>query len=60
MTHSSKKPERTSPDTPEAQSKRFIDKARELGCDEDEAVLEDRLRRIVPKPKKEEGNSGHD
>lgn len=36
------------------QSQRFIDKARELGCDEDEAVFEDRLRRIVPKPKKEE------
>ena len=37
-----------------AQSERFREKARELGCDEDEAVFEDRLRRIVPKPKKEE------
>ena len=36
------------------QADKFIDKARELGCDEDEAAFEDRLRRIVPKPKKEE------
>jgi hypothetical protein len=37
-----------------AQSKAFIDKARELGCDEDEAAFEERLRKIAkatpPKP----------
>ena len=37
-----------------SQKQKFADKARELGCDEDEAAFEDRLRRIVPKPKKEE------
>ena len=37
-----------------AQSQRFIDKARELGCDEDEAAFEDKLRQIVPKPKKKD------
>jgi len=31
------------------QRSKFIVKARELGCDENEAALEDRLRRIVPK-----------
>lgn len=36
------------------QHDKFANKARELGCDEDEAAFEDRLRRIVPKPKKEE------
>lgn len=30
-----------------SQGKRFIDKARELGCDEDEAAFEDRLRKIA-------------
>ena len=37
------------------QSQKFIDKARELGADEGEAAFEDKLRRIVskPKPKKE-------
>ena len=35
------------------QSQNFIRKARELGCGEDEAAFEDRLRRIVPRPKKE-------
>lgn len=43
-----------------AQIERFREKARELGCDEDEAVFEERLQRIVPKPKKEEENSGRD
>ncbi|WP_114395069.1 hypothetical protein [Oleisolibacter albus] len=35
------------------QIKRFQDAARELGCDEDEAAFEDKLRRIAkgkPKP----------
>ena len=40
--------------TENSQHEKFIDKARKLGCDEDEAAFEDRLRRIVPKPKKEE------
>ncbi len=37
-----------------AQSKRFIETARELGCDEDEAAFDEKLRRIAtakPKPK---------
>lgn len=36
------------------QADKFAEKARELGCDEDETVFEDQLRRIVPKPKKDE------
>lgn len=31
------------------QREKFIDKARELGCDEDEAAFERALKRIVPK-----------
>lgn len=31
----------------QSQSQRFIAKARELGCDEDEAAFEDRLRKIA-------------
>lgn len=42
------------------QSQRFIDKARELGCDENEAAFEERLQRIVPKPKKKEEKSERD
>jgi hypothetical protein len=30
-----------------SQSRRFIEKARELGCDEDEAAFEQRLRKIA-------------
>ena len=37
-----------------SQKQKFVDKARELGCDEDELTFEDKLRRIVPRPKKEE------
>ena len=37
----------------EGQRQKFIDKARELGCYEDEACFEDELRRIAPKPKEE-------
>ena len=29
------------------QAKRFIEKARELGCDENEAAFDDRLRKIA-------------
>jgi hypothetical protein len=40
-----------------SQSQRFIDKARELGCDEDEAAFEERLRKIAkttpPVPRKD-------
>lgn len=37
------------------QHEKFVDKARELGCDEDEAAFEERLKRIVPKkPKQKE------
>jgi hypothetical protein len=37
-----------------SQSERFIETARELGCDEDEAAFEEKLRQIAtakPKPK---------
>jgi hypothetical protein len=37
------------------QKQLFIEKARELGCDEDEAAFKERLRKIakaVPEPKK--------
>jgi hypothetical protein len=36
------------------QSRRFIETARELGCDEDEAAFEEKLKRIAtakPKPR---------
>lgn len=37
------------------QSEKFVEKARELECDEDEAALDDKLRRIAKqKPEKEE------
>jgi hypothetical protein len=38
----------------EAQSRRFIKTARELGCDEDGAAFDEKLKRIAtatPKPK---------
>ncbi len=39
----------------QSQPQRFIEKARELGCDEDEAAFEERLRKIAkatpPSPK---------
>jgi hypothetical protein len=34
-------------DDPEQQSKRFIETARELGCDEDEAAFDEKLKRIA-------------
>ena len=34
-----------------AQSRRFIEAARELGCDEDEAAFDEKLRKVgAPKP----------
>jgi hypothetical protein len=37
----------------QAQRKRFIEAARELGCDENEAAFDERLRRIATvKPKR--------
>ena len=37
------------------QKQKFVEKAREIGCDEDEAAFESRLRKIAqsppPKPK---------
>lgn len=39
------------------QSRRFIEKARELGCDEDESAFEKRLRKIAKAtPPKVEGS----
>ena len=40
-----------------AQTQKFIDKARELGCDEDEAAFAAKLKAVAgqkPKPKKDE------
>ncbi len=38
------------------QSERFIEAARELGCDEDEAAFDDFLKKVAkaPPPRKEE------
>ena len=39
-----------------SQREKFIDKARELGVDENEAAFDDKLKRLArAKPKKEEG-----
>ncbi len=38
------------------QTQKFIDKAREFECDEDEAVFDDKLRRIA-QSKPEKGNA---
>lgn len=35
---------------PKSQQERFIEKARELGCDEDETAFRDKLRRIAKAP----------
>ena len=41
--------------TPEGQSERFIQAARELECDEDEARWDERLRKVAkPRPEAEE------
>jgi len=40
--------------TEKTQSQKFIDKARELGCDEDEKAFDDKLRRIAKQKPKEE------
>ena len=34
-------------DQKQSQSQRFIDKTRELGCDEDDKAFDDKLRRIA-------------
>lgn len=33
------------------QFEKFVDAARELGCDESEAAFEEKLKKIVPPPK---------
>jgi hypothetical protein len=43
-----------------AQHQRFIETARELGCDEDEAAFDEKLKRIAtakPKPKPKQKSS---
>ena len=45
----SKKPEDNKP-----QSEKFVEKARELECDEDEAAFEAKLRRIAKQKSSEE------
>ena len=44
-----------SPENPTTKSQRdrFIEKARELGCDEDEGQFNETLKRIAPKEPKE-------
>ncbi|MFD1623917.1 hypothetical protein [Azospirillum griseum] len=43
------------------QHQKFMDAARELGCDEDEAAFEDKLRRIAKvKPKPEADTKAED
>ena len=39
-----------------AQTQKFIDKARELGCDEDEAVFEEKLRGLTKAGRKAKEN----
>jgi len=38
----------------QTQSQRFINKARELGCDEDEAAFDRALKQMKPPPEKAE------
>ena len=45
---SSKRPASSKRETPEAQSQRFIAKAREFGCDEDPEAFERTFSKIVP------------
>ena len=54
MVRSSKKRDHTRQVMPDKQSRRFIEKARELGCDEDEAAFEKKLKKLAnakPPPK---------
>lgn len=37
-----------------SQKQKFIDKAKELGCDEDEKTFDDKLRRIAKQKPKED------
>jgi hypothetical protein len=52
----SQKP-KASRDDPE-QSKRFIETARELGCDEDEAAFDEKLKRIATAPRSQKPHDG--
>jgi hypothetical protein len=49
-------------DTTKSQSRKFREAARELGCDEDEAAFEARLKKIAkaqpPKPEKKKPRTG--
>ena len=52
-------PLNTHPRKPSQQSQKFIDKARELGVDEDEAAFDEKLAAIAgqkPKPKTDEAS----
>lgn len=40
-------------DDPRSQADKFRDMARELECDEDEAVFEDKVRKVATTPKPE-------
>lgn len=43
---------------PKSQSDRFIEKARELGCDEDEGRFNETLKQIAPKKGEDSKSSG--
>lgn len=46
-------------DEPETQDKKFRKMAKELGCDEDEAAFEDKVRKVArPKPPEPSGEPG--
>jgi hypothetical protein len=46
------------PESHTSQGKRFIETARELGCDEDEAAFDEKLKRIATVKPKQEGAYG--
>ena len=59
MKPSSKSPSSVNRATPKqavAQQQKFIDKARELGCDDDEAAFDDKLRRVAKQKPKEDSD----
>jgi hypothetical protein len=43
-------------DDVKGQADKFLDMARELGCDEDEAAFEDNVRKVVASPQSLEPN----
>jgi hypothetical protein len=50
----STRPTRSSAKPPDGQVERFIEAARQLGCDEDEKAFEEKLKKIAghkPKPR---------